>query len=95
MVFEEYVWTDFRTLCESFVLLYLLKHTWTRDKEHFENRTAYVITIFTKASKLKQNYDLVVVQTTPLQRQSLYSVKRKDGLVMNRKGRMRNQSVVF
>ena len=76
-------------------LLYLLKETIARDKEHFENRTAYLITIFTKGSKLEQKYDLVLVQTTPLQRQRLYSVKRKDGLVINCKGRVRNQSVVF
>jgi len=72
-----------------------LKQTWTHDKEHFENRTAYLFMIFTKGSKLKQKYDLVLVQTTPLQWQRLYSAKRKDGPVMNCKGRMRNQSFVF
>ena len=83
------------SVCERSVVLYLLKQIWTRDKEHFENRTAYLITIFTKGSKLKQKCDLVLVQTTSVQRQRLYSAKRKDGLVMNCKGRMRNQSYVF
>jgi hypothetical protein len=85
----------FHTLCERSVVLYLLKQTWTHDKEHFENRTAYLITIFTKGSKFKQKYDLVLVQTTPVQRQCLYSAKRKDGSVTNCKGRMRSHSFVF